>query len=347
LGEVKKKEKQGMHPRQWIEIRPEGIYCKPGDFYIDPTRPVPRAVITHGHADHARAGHGTVIATPETLAIMRARYGEEHAKEEQRPLPYQAPIDYRGVKLSLHPAGHILGSAQARLEYQGGSIVFSGDYKRAPDPTCVPFEPVPCDVFVTEATFALPVFTHPPIGNEIAKLLHSLHLFPERCHLIGAYALGKCQRLILELRNAGYHETIYLHGAMVKLCAVYESLGVRLGATAPVTAENAKTLAGKIVICPPSAIDDRWSRKLPEVMTIAASGWMRIRARAKQSGVELPLVISDHADWNELTQTLDDVGASEVWVTHGRDDALTFYATQHGFRAQALHLLGYEDDETE
>lgn len=333
-----------MHPRQWIEIKPEGIYCRPGDFYIDPTRPVAHAVITHGHADHARSGHGTVTATPETLAIMRARYGEEHAKELQHVLPYGETVEKNGVKISLHPAGHILGSAQARLEYQGSSIVFSGDYKRAPDPTCLAFTPVPCDVFVTEATFALPVFTHPPIEGEITKLLNSLRLFPERCHLVGAYALGKCQRIIMELRRAGYQETIYLHGAMVKLCEVYLAHGVPLGALEQVTVENAKTLAGKIVLCPPSALDDRWSRKLPDPIHIAASGWMRIRARAKQAGVELPLIISDHADWNELCQTLDDVGASEIWVTHGREDALVYQAQKNGFRAQALHLLGYEDD---
>lgn len=333
-----------MHPRQWIEVRPEGIYCKPGDFYIDPMRPVARAVVTHGHADHARQGHGTVFATPETLAIMRARYGEEHFNEKEEPLSYRQPITVNGVEITLYPAGHILGSAQARLSYGGSAITFSGDYKRAPDPTCELFEPTPCDVFVTEATFALPVFNHPNMADEVQKLLHSLKVFPERCHLVGVYALGKCQRLIMGLREAGYHEVIYLHGAMVKLCEVYLKYGVALGRLEQVTADNAKTLAGKIVLCPPSALDDRWSRKLPDVLTVAASGWMRIRARAKQKGVELPLVISDHADWNELVQTLEDVGASEVWVTHGREDALVYHAQKHGFKAQALHLLGYEDD---
>lgn len=333
-----------MHPREWIEVRPEGVYCKPGDFYIDPMRPVARAVVTHGHADHARSGHGTVYATPETLTIMRARYGEKHFNEREQPLPYREDHEINGVKVTLYPAGHILGSAQARLEYQGKSITFSGDYKRAADPTCELFEPTQCDVFVTEATFALPVFTHPPMDDEVQKLLHSLRVFPERCHLVGVYALGKCQRLIMGLRAAGYHEVIYLHGAMVKLCEVYLRHGVPLGRLEQVTAENAKTLAGNIVLCPPSALDDRWSRKLPDVLTVAASGWMRIRARAKQKGVELPLVISDHADWNELLQTLEDVGASEVWVTHGRDDALVYQAEKLGFRARALHLLGYEDD---
>ncbi|MBG1231049.1 ligase-associated DNA damage response exonuclease [Aestuariivirga litoralis] len=336
-----------MHPREWIEIRPQGVYCHPGDFYIDPAQPVERAVITHGHADHARAGHGTVIATPETLAIMRARYGEDHARELQQPLNYVEQMDVGPVKLSLHPAGHILGSAQALLEYGGSRIVFAGDYKRSPDPTCLPFTPVDCDVFVTEATFALPVFTHPPIAGEIAKLLQSLRVFPERCHLVGAYSLGKCQRVIMELRTAGYHETIYLHGAMVRLCQLYASLGVPLGSLEQVTDANAKSLGGKVVLCPPSALDDRWSRKLPDPVHIAASGWMRIRARAKQAGVELPLIISDHADWNELNQTLQDVGAPEVWITHGREDALVYEATKNGFKAQALHLLGYEEDDSE
>ncbi len=332
-----------MHPRDWIEVRPEGVFCKPAGVFIDPMQPVEHAVITHGHADHARAGHGHVYAIEATLAIMRARYGDDHARVEH-PLVYGEPVSIGGVTISLHPAGHILGSAQARLEYEGASIVFSGDYKRRVDPTCVPFEPVSCDVFVTEATFALPVFVHPPLEDEIAKLLRSLQQFPERCHLIGVYALGKCQRLMMALRASGFSETIYLHGAMVKLCELYQSFGIEIGPWDLVTPENAKSLAGRIVLCPPSALQDRWSRRLPDVLTAAASGWMRIRARAKQKGVELPLVISDHADWNELIQTLEDVAAPEVWVTHGRDDALVYYATQHGFKAQALHLLGYEDD---
>jgi len=339
-------EQKIMHPREWIEIRPEGVYCRPGDFYIDPSLPVGRAVVTHGHGDHARSGHGTVVATPETLAIMRTRYGEDHAHTEQA-LDTNVPISIGEVKVTLYPAGHILGSAQAKLEYAGTSIVFAGDYKRRADPTCEPFVPVPCDVFVTEATFALPVFTHPPIDGEIQKLLQSLRTFPERCHLVGAYSLGKCQRVIMELRRAGYDHTIYLHGAMVKLCDLYIAHGVPLGRLEQVTAENAKDLGGKIVLCPPAALDDRWSRKMPDPIHVAASGWMRIRARAKQAGVELPLIISDHADWDELNQTLKDVGAPEVWITHGREDALVHQATKDGFKAQALHLLGYEEEESE
>lgn len=333
-----------MHPRHWIEVRSEGPWCKPGNFHIDPVRPVERAIITHGHADHARAGHGHVYATAETLAIMRARYGENHARIAEHPVAYDDVFTLGDSRISLHPAGHITGSAQILIEHAGGRIVFSGDYKRQPDPTCAPFEPVACDVFVTEATFALPVFTHPPIEDEIARLLRSLQQFPERCHLIGVYSLGKCQRVMLGLRAGGYQGTIYLHGAMVALCSLYEKLGIPLGPWEPVTPENARTLAGKIVLCPPSALADRWSRRLPDVLTVAASGWMRIRARAKQKGVELPLVVSDHVDWHDLLATIEEVGARDVWITHGRDDALAHELKKRGFEARALHLLGYEED---
>ncbi len=333
------------HPEQWMEVRQEGLYCIPADAYIDPLRPVKQAIITHGHADHARAGHHTVYATPGTMAIMRCRYGEQHA-DQQQSLDYHQPfILGDGVELCFAPAGHILGSAQAILTYQGCRLVVSGDYKRRPDPTCLPFEPVPCDVFITEATFALPVFRHPPIEEEIKKLLHSLALFSHRCHLVGAYALGKCQRVILALREAGYHKPVYLHGALVKLCELYESHGISLGRWQKVAdVDDVSSLAGEIVLAPPSALADQWSRKLPEVLACMASGWMQIRARAKQRRVELPLIISDHADWPELLQTLEDVGAPEVWVTHGREDALIRIATQQGVNCKALSLLGYEEE---
>lgn len=331
------------HPREWMTVRPEGLYCDAGDVYIDPVRPVARAIITHGHADHARSGHGTVYATPETHAIMKVRYGEECC-ENRVNLAYGERTEMGKAVLWLAPAGHILGSAQAVLEHGGSRIVISGDYKRREDPTCAPFKPVPCDVFVTEATFGLPVFTHPPIEHEIGKLLESLRLFPERCHLVGSYALGKCQRVILALRAAGYARPIYLHGALRKLCDLYEAHGVPLGELHPVSEVDKKTLAGEVVLAPPSALADRWSRSLPHVMPALASGWMNIRARAKQKLVELPLIISDHCDWPELLQTAQDVGAPEIWVTHGREEALVYQLRQMGFQAQALALLGYEEE---
>ena len=330
-------------PRQWMQVRPEGLYCAVGDVYIDPMRPVARAIVTHGHADHARTGHETVYATPETIAIMAARYGENFC-QQRRPLAYGETISIDALQLSLVPAGHILGSAQAVLQSDGSRVVISGDFKRREDLTCAPFVPVPCDVFITEATFALPVFRHPDMDAELQKLLDSLTLFPQRCHLVGAYALGKAQRVMLGLRKMGYERPFYIHGAMKKLCALYQELGVDLGEIIDVNAANKKKLAGEIVLAPPSALADRWSRSLPDVLTCAASGWMQIRARAKQKLVELPLIISDHADWDELIQTIKEISPSEVWVTHGREAALIHEIEKQGIKAQALSLLGYEEE---
>jgi putative mRNA 3-end processing factor len=332
------------HPESWFRVTPSGLYCEPGDFYVDPMRPVDRAVVTHGHGDHARPGNRHVLATRETIAIMQARYGDD-AGGSLQPAKYSETVTINGVSVTLVPAGHVLGSAQAVLEHQGSRVVVSGDYKRRRDPTCAPFEPQHCDVFVTEATFGLPVFRHPPDRHEIERLLHSLRLFPERCQLVGVYALGKCQRVIALLREAGYDEPIFIHGALVELCALYERFGVALGPLLPATGAAKADLAGKIVLAPPGAIADRWSRRLPDPVSAMASGWMRVKQRAKARGIELPLVISDHADWDELTQTLVDTGAPEIWVTHGNEEALVHYATGIGLKARALALVGYEDEE--
>ena len=333
-----------QRPESWIKPTPAGLYCEPGDFYIDPIRPVQRAVITHGHGDHARSGNERVLATPATIAIMRQRYGEA-AGGSLQPLPYGETLATGDVTVCLVPAGHVLGSAQIVLEYRGARVVVSGDYKRRSDPTCAPFEPCFCDVFVTEATFGLPVFRHPPDSHEIAKLLHSLTLFPERCHLVGVYALGKCQRVLALLREAGYREPVYLHGALIGLTELYESLGVPLGPVLPATGVAHEALKGRIVLAPPAATVDLWSRRLPDPLVAMASGWMRVRQRAKAHGVELPLVISDHADWDELTATIEEAAAEEIWVTHGREKALVHYATQKGYHARALALAGFEEDE--
>ena len=326
----------------WIQPRPEGLYLPTADAWIDPARAVARAIITHGHSDHARGGHGEVWATAPTLAIMAERYGPQAGA---RPLDPAAAIDLGGVRISLHPAGHVLGSAQVRLEREGAVVVVSGDYKRRADPTCAPFEPVPCDIFVTEATFALPVFRHPPAGAEVARALAMLAANPDRCLLIGAYALGKAQRVVALLRQAGYRAPIHLHGAMLRLMALYQAHGVDLGELRPMADTPPAALRGQIVIAPPSALQDRWSRRLPDPITAMASGWMRVRARARQRGVELPLVISDHADWDELTATLEELRPKEVWVTHGRDDALVRWCALRQIRARALHLVGREDED--
>jgi len=333
-----------LNPRSWLYPTPRGLYCEPGDFYVDPAVAVPRALITHGHGDHARPGHRSALATPETLAIMRARF-QDMPDTSQQPLKYGEAVKIGDVDASLVPAGHILGSAQAVLEHRGQRIVVSGDYKRRPDATCPPFEPVPCDVFITEATFALPVFHHPSDAGEIGKLLRSLATFPERTHLVGVYALGKCQRVIKLLRAVGYDKRIWLHGGLASLCKLYQDHGVDLGDIALVSDAVLETFKGAIVLCPPSAIADRWSRRFFDPIPSMASGWMGVRARARQRGAELPLIISDHADWSELTQTLKDVGAPKVWVTHGREEALVHYARSIGIEAEALHLAGREEED--
>jgi len=335
----------------WIKPEAAGLSVDTGHqdsrFVIDALRKSDRVVVTHGHADHARPGHSHVIATPETLAIMAARYGENFT-EKQTPLAYGESMVLGDVTIRMEPAGHVLGAAQIVIDHGGKRVVVSGDYKRKSDPTCPPFKPVACDVFVTEATFALPVFRHPEPEGEMAKLLASLKVFPERCHVIGAYSLGKAQRIIALLRQAGYQRPIYLHGAQQKLCQLYQDLGVDLGDLRPATAgEKGKPradLAGEIVIAPPSAIAEKWARRLPDPLVVMASGWMQIRQRAKQSGVEMPLILSDHADWHDLLATIDEINPGEVWVTHGREDALIRALTLKGINARALSLIGYEDD---
>ncbi|MGB6970079.1 MAG: ligase-associated DNA damage response exonuclease [Methyloceanibacter sp.] len=328
----------------WLKVDARGLYCHPGGFHIDPHGASPRAVITHAHSDHARPGHDHVLATTETLALMTARLGIA-ASAGTQALAYGETVSIGEVTVRLAPAGHVLGSAQVVIEWKGRRAVISGDYKRASDPTAQDFELVPCDLFVTEATFALPVFSHGDAGGEVTKLLRSLRQFPERAHVVGVYGLGKCQRLIALLRAAGYHEPIYLHGALATCCEVYESFGVRLGALKAATGASRDEMKGAIVLAPPSAIADRWSRRLPDALTGFASGWMRVRARARQRGVELPLVISDHADWNELTRTIEETGAGEIWVTHGREDALLHHIQSTGRRGRALALIGREDED--
>ncbi|MCQ8186161.1 ligase-associated DNA damage response exonuclease [Parvularcula maris] len=337
-----------MRPSELLHPTPQGLYCPPGDFYIDPVASVGRAVVTHGHSDHARSGHGSVLATHETIEIMATRYGEGFT-EKRHPVGLGEVVTQNGVSIWLSPAGHVLGSAQAVVEYQGTRIVTTGDYKRRYDPTCASFEPVSCDVLISEATFGLPVFVHPDTAGEARKILRSIEQFPHRAHLIGAYAFGKAQRLICHLREEGYDKPIYIHGAMKRLCELYERLGVELGPLEPATVEKGKgskeRFAGEIVICPPSALQSTWARRFPEPLLSFASGWMRVRQRAKQRGIELPIIMSDHADWNELTDTVREVDPAELWVTHGREDALVRWAELEGRQARALRLVGYEEGE--
>jgi putative mRNA 3-end processing factor len=332
-----------LRPDTWLHATATGLYCEPGGFYIDPRGPVERAVITHGHSDHARPGHGAVLATSETIEMMRVRMGQ-NVGAQLEVLAYGKEKRIGDVIVRFAPAGHILGSAQIVLEHQGQRAVVSGDYKRRRDPTASPFELVSCDLFVTEATFGLPVFQHEPETAEIAKLLASLRAFPERAHVVGVYPLGKCQRFIMLLRQAGYDRPIWLHGGLVAFCALYLRHGIPLGDLRLVAEEPQSNFSGEIVLCPPSALADRWSRRMADPVTAFASGWMRVRARARQRGVELPLIISDHADWPELVQTIAESAADEIWVTHGRDDALVHQIGLMGKRGRALAMVGYEEE---
>jgi putative mRNA 3-end processing factor len=338
-----------IRPEELLIPTQDGLWYPLGGFHIDPVRPVAKALITHGHADHARPGHQAVLATRETLRIMAARYGEGFADRQEIAVLGEI-VRIGDVEVIFHPAGHVLGSAQIAVEAKGLRIVVSGDYKRRRDPTCRGFEPVACDIFITEATFGLPVFRHPDDTVEIHKLLDSLRAFPERAHLVGAYALGKAQRVIKRLREEGYDETIYIHGALERLCALYEDEGIALGPLAPATIESGRKsgtktdFAGAVVVGPPSAFADRWARRFPDPVPCFASGWMSIRQRAKQRGVELPLIISDHCDWDELIDTISEIGPGEVWVTHGREEALVRWCEINGIRAKPLHLVGYEDE---
>ena len=318
-----------------------GLFCPEGGFHIDPVKPVERALITHGHSDHARWGHGAVLATRQTLDIMRLRMGEDCAGSMQEA---QGAMRIGGVEVAFHPAGHVLGSAQIAVTGQGQRIVVSGDYTRQPNPTCAPFEPVPCDIFVTEATFGLPVFRFPDPATQVEKLIASMAEFPGRPHLIGAYALGKAQHLIALMREAGYDAPIAIHGALKVLCDYYAAQGVELGELIPATAD---AVPAQLVIAPPSAFASLWVQRFRDPVIGFASGWMTVRARARQRGVELPLILSDHVDWPMLTGTLTELAPAEVWVTHGTEDGVIRWCELAQIPARPLRLVGYEDEAEE
>ena len=326
---------------KWIN---ENLYISPINTYIDPSKPVENAIITHAHADHAKPGHKNVLATKETINIMKIRYGENCAQNFQE-LKLNKSLKIDDVEITFYPAGHILGSVQVLAEYKGEKINFTGDYKTKNDKTCENFEPVRCHTLVTEATFGLPVFQHPNEHNEIKKLLRSLELFPNRPHIVGVYALGKAQRIIGLLRQQKYDKEVFIHGALEKLCNYYVEEKIFLGKLLKTNLKDKKEYQGQIILAPPSAIKNVWSRKFEDPIICQASGWMSIKQRAKQSLVELPLIISDHADWNELTQYIKLTGAENVYVTHGREEAIVHWCKMNQINGLALSLSGREDEE--
>lgn len=311
-----------------IQLTPQGLYCPRGDFHIDPWRPVPRAVITHGHADHARTGMGEYhLATPG-LPVLQWRLGEQtyHAHD------YGQPFVLGDARVSLHSAGHVLGSAQVRVEVDGEVWVASGDYKRQTDPTCAPFEVVPCDTFITEATFGLPIYRWPDTAEVVADIVR----WREECAahgeaaLLYCYALGKAQRILGELLQID-DAPVYLHGAVDAGVAVYREAGIDLAPTLRVADQDkAFDFAGKLIIAPPSAAGSTWIRRFRRAQQGFASGWMRLRGNRRRRNYDRGFVVSDHADWPDLLRTVRETGAKRVIATHGNTDALVRALNESG-----------------
>ncbi|GAA4858533.1 ligase-associated DNA damage response exonuclease [Luteimonas vadosa] len=312
-----------------VEMRPEGLYCPVGDFHIDPSRPVPRAVVTHGHADHARAGMGRYHVAAAGLPILQWRLGAQDYVAHQ----YGEPFELGGARVSLHPAGHVLGSAQVRIEAGGETWVASGDYKRQHDPTCAPFEVVPCDVFITEATFGLPVYRWPETPEVARELLQ----WRDECAANGevailySYALGKAQRVLAELAALGDMEPVWLHGAIDAGVQVYREAGIGMVETRRVAdASKDADFAGRLVIAPPSAAGSPWIRRFRRAQQGFASGWMRLRGNRRRGNYDRGFVLSDHADWPALLRTVRETGARRVIAMHGNTDALVRWLNEDG-----------------
>jgi len=333
-----------MNEGSLIELTDRGLYCAAGDFYVDPWRPVSRAVITHAHSDHAYQGHGVSLVSRAGERLFRARLGDEAVIET---VEYGETRDLGGVRVSLHPAGHVLGSAQVRVEHRGDVWVVSGDYKTVPDPTCAPFEPVRCRAFITEATFGLPIYRWRPQADLFADVdaWWRENRAAGRTSLVLAYSLGKAQRVI-----AGVDATIgpiVTHGAVERLTAEYRESGVDLPPTVYAGSLETRTAAsGALVVAPPSAADTPWSRSFGEVSTAFASGWMLVRSARRSRSVDRGFALSDHADWDELNAAIDATRAELVLVTHGSVGPLVRWLGERGRDARPLKTL-YRGEEGE
>jgi putative mRNA 3-end processing factor len=329
-----------------LEMTDSGLYCRAGDFFIDPWRPVERAVITHCHSDHAHWGMDSYLVARAGERVLTSRLGDEIRRQ---PLEYGETVSVNGPKLSLHPAGHILGSAQVRIEHMGEVWVVSGDYKVDPDPTCAAFEPLKCHTFITESTFGLPIFNwrpQPELFEDINTWWHRNH---ERgqTSIIYAYALGKAQRLIAGLDYS--IGPIFTHGAVEKFNHSYRDSGVHLPLTRCVgETEHRLEFAGALVIAPPSAGGTGWVRKFVQPVTAFASGWMQIRGNRRRRAVDRGFVLSDHADWTGLLETIQATGAETIWVTHGYTAELVRWLQEKGLDArEATTRFGGEGDDGE
>jgi len=322
-----------------LQRRPEGLYCPAGDFFIDPRWPVEHAVVTHAHGDHARAGSAGYHVAAVGLALMRERLGAPAVIEAHA---YGETFTLGDVRVSMHPSGHMLGAAQIRMERGGRVVVVSGDYKRDPDPTCPPFEPVPCDVFVTESTFGWPVYRWPPIDEVMGELLAWWDDCARRAvpALLFCYALGKAQRLLAELALRRGDRVVHLHAALLRPVQHYRDAGVALAPTVPL-AGNARgaAMAGELIMAPPAVANSPWMRRYASAATGFASGWMRVRGNRRRRGYDRGFVVSDHADWSALLRSVAESGASRVYVTHGDGDVLVRHLRELGHDALALDTL--------
>jgi putative mRNA 3-end processing factor len=327
-----------------LRLAERGLYCEAGDFYIDPWLPVERAVITHGHGDHARWGSDRYLSSREGEAVLRTRLG---ASATIRPVDWGEPVDVNGVRVSLHPAGHILGSAQVRVEYRGEVWVASGDYKLEPDPTCTPFELVRCHTFITESTFGLPIYRWTP-DREVFAAIRAWwrqNLEHGRASVIFGYALGKAQRLLAGLADTDIGP-VYTHGAVERLNRDYRRGGVRLAATQYASAmPRGHSFAGGLVVAPPSAAGSTWMRRFGTISTAFASGWMRVRGARRRRAVDRGFVLSDHVDWPSILTAIEGTGAERVWATHGTREPLVRWLTERGIEAKvvASQWKGEED----
>lgn len=319
-----------------LQLTERGLYCSAGDFYIDPWRAVDFAVTTHAHSDHARAGSQHYLTAKPGERILRERLG---AAARIEPLPYGQRLSRRGVTLSLHPAGHILGSAQVRVEYQGEVWVVSGDYKAEAEPTCQPFEPVPCHTFVTESTFGLPIYRWPR-QEEVFRDIDSwwqANQAAGRTSVLYAYSLGKAQRLLAGV-NAE-QGPIFVHSTVARLLPLYEAAGVQLPKAQPVDLESVKAARGRGLVIAPSSVDGTsWLHRFGEVSTAFASGWMLVRATRRRRALDRGFVISDHADWNGLISCIQATGAERVLVMHGYTAPVVRWLRENGWNAESLEM---------
>lgn len=324
---------------------PRGLYCSAADCYIDPWAAVPRALITHAHGDHLTWGCERYLVSAEGEGVSRERLGTWAAGLET--IPYGETRRINGVTVSFHPAGHILGSAQIRLEHEGEVWVVSGDYKTDPDPTCAPWEPVRCHTFITESTFGLPIYRWPSQQQVFADInaWWTQNAADGHVSLLYGYALGKAQRMLAGLDPS--IGPILTHGAVERMTQVYRDGGIRMpDTTYALTANKSPTWARAIVVAPPSADGSTWPRRFGSTRAAFASGWMRVRGARRRRGVDAGFTLSDHVDWPQLLTAIDATGAERVWVTHGFTGPVVKWLLDHGLDAQAIatHYEGERDD---